>query len=73
MFFFLFDNNIDSYYKKLLALTLFLSTIMPKIFLIILDLFINLVDRRLLLFTKCISKKSVNRLIFSGFFIRFFY
>lgn len=49
VFFFYFSNDVDNYYKKILAIALFPSFMMPKISLIVLILFISLVDRRLLL------------------------
>lgn len=47
--FFLFSNNTNIYYGRLLASTLFLSIMMPRTSLVVLVLFISLVDRRLLL------------------------
>lgn len=59
-FFIFFSNDIDIYCKKLLAIILCLSIIVPKIFLIILILFIGLIDKRLLLFTSYIGGKNIN-------------
>lgn len=70
--FFLFSNDIDTYYKKILATTLFLSTMAPKTSLIVLIFFISLMNRKLLFSTKYISKKNVNKLIFLKVFFLFF-
>lgn len=42
VFFFLFKNNIDTYYMRIMATTLFLSFAAPKISLVVLILFIAL-------------------------------
>lgn len=46
LFFLFFDSGIDTYYKRILALTLSSSTMVLKIFLIVLVFFVGLVDRR---------------------------
>lgn len=74
LFFFLV-NNIDTYCREIVAVTMFLSLTAPKTALIVLDLFVDLalMGKRLmgLLSTKYISKENVNRLILSRVFILF--
>ena len=66
IFFFLFDKNVDIYYRKVLALTLFLSTTTLRTYLVILVFFVSLalVDEKLLLPIKYVSRGDVSRLIF---------
>lgn len=71
VFFFLFNNDINIYYRRVLTTILSLSIIVPKTFLFVLVLFINLVDRRLLLSIKYISRENVSQLIFSNILIFF--
>lgn len=71
LFFFL-GNNINTSYKKVLAITLSLFIIVPKTSLIILVLLTGLMDRRLLLPTKCVNKTSLSKLIFSRVLILYF-
>lgn len=70
--FFFFGNNIDTYYRKVLTLTLFLFTIMPENFLVVLIFFVGLVDRRLFFSTRYVNRGGVNRFIFLGVFILLF-
>ena len=72
VFFYFFGNDVNICYRKILVLTLFLSTMAPKTFVVVLIFFIGLVDGRLLFSTKYISKGGVNRLIFFKVFIFFF-
>ena len=65
VFFLFFSNNIDIYYRKVLALILSLSTIAPKTFLVVLVFFLDLVGKKLLFLIRCISKENISRLIFS--------
>lgn len=58
IFFFCFGNNVDICYKKILALTLFLSIIAPKTSLVVLIFFVRLMDRKLLFLTRYISKRT---------------
>ena len=74
IFFFLFflDNSIDTSYMGVIATILFLFTIMSKISLVILILFIGLVGRRLLFSAKYINRGGISKFIFSRVFIFFF-
>ena len=64
VFFFFFEDDNDTCYKCVLALTLFLSIIVPKTSLIILVFYISLVDERLLFLTRCINKGMLVNLFF---------
>lgn len=76
IFFFSLDT-INTYCKGVMVVTMFLSTMILKISLMVLVFFAGLVlmGRRLLrvLLTRCISKRSVNGLILPKIFLLFFY
>ena len=74
VFYLFFGNNFNICYKKVLTLSLTLSTMAPKSFLVVLVFFIGmvLVNRRLLLFIKYINKEDVSGFIFLKVFILFF-
>lgn len=61
--FFFFDNDIETYYREVLAMTLFLLIITLKTFLVVLVFFMVLVGRKLLFPTRYVSKGGVNRFI----------
>ena len=61
VFFCLFKSNIDTYYRKVLALSPSSSITMPKTFFVVLVFF--LVCERCLLPTKCIGREDVNGFI----------
>lgn len=63
--FFCLSNNVNTCYKEVLVLILSLSNITPRISLVVLDLFINLLGGKLLLLIKYVSRKDISRLIFS--------
>lgn len=69
---FFFNNDINTCYKKVLVTTLSLFIIAPLTFLVVLVLFINLVDRKLLLLTKYVNRRGVSKLIFPQILILFF-
>lgn len=71
--FFFYSNNINTCYSKILALILFPSSIALRMFLVILVYFIGLIDKRLLFFTKYISKRGINRFILPRVLIFLFY
>lgn len=71
--FFLFGNDVDTYCRGVLASTLSSSTMAPKTSLVVLVLFICLFGGRLLLPTRCISSKSISRLILPRVFILLLY
>ena len=64
VFFFFFRNDISTYGKEVVAATLFLSSTVPKTFLIVLVFFAGLVLVGRLLVSRHISRKNVNRLFF---------
>lgn len=66
IFFFFLKNNINTYYRGVIAMTLFLSPLIMKTFLVVLVFFASLalIDRRLL---GLLSTKYINRGDISGF------
>lgn len=72
IFFFFFNNDINTYYKEILASTLFLPTIVLKTSLVVLVFFINLIDKKLLFSIRYINKGNVSRLYFLKVFILLF-
>lgn len=62
--FFLFKNDISIYSREIMAATLFLSSTVPKNFLVVLIFHISLALMGRLLPTRHISKRRVMRLIF---------
>lgn len=73
VFFFFFNNNVDIYCRKVLVLIWSLFSMILKIFLIVLVVFISLVSEKLGFSNKYINKKAVSRFIFSKVFIFLFY
>lgn len=75
IFFFYLRNNINTCQKEVIVATFSLPPMTPKTSLVVLVLFVYLalVGKKLLelLFTKYISKKSVNKLIFLKVIILF--
>lgn len=71
--FLFFGNDINTYYKVILASTLSLFTMMLRTFLVVMIFFVSLVDWKLIFLTRCISKGGVSKLILFGTFIFFFY
>ena len=71
---FLFPFDIcDTYYKRVIIMTLFLSAITPKIYLVVLVFFTSLVlvSKRLLVILSigCISKRKISGLILPRVFL----
>ena len=67
--FFLFKNDISIYGREIMAATLFLSSTVPRNFLVVLIFLISLALMGRLLPTRHISKKRVMRLIFLRVFL----
>lgn len=63
VFFFLFGNDVGTCGKEIIAMTLSLSFVISKTFLMVLIFFANLALVGRLLSTRNISKGKVNRLI----------
>lgn len=72
VFFFFFRNDIDTYYRRVMATTLFLSSASPKIFLVILIFFVDLALIGELFSTRYVYKKRINRLVLPKVFILLF-
>lgn len=69
--FFFFRNNVGTYDKEVIAATLFLSSAVQKVSIIVLIFFISLVLIDELFFVRYVSRGKVGRLILPKVFILF--
>ena len=73
VFFFVLKNNVNTYYKRVIVATSFLSSTAQKTSLVVLIFFISLTLICGLLLNKYVNKGKVSELILFGVLILFFY